>query len=47
MSYDKVYKVICGEDEEVLREYRDYIDDIMLMKELAVILNKKENKVEV
>lgn len=47
MSYDKVYKVICGEDEDVLKEYRDYIDDIMLMKELAVILNKKENKVEV
>lgn len=44
MSYDKVYKVICGEDEEVLREYRDYIDDIMLMKELAVILNKKRKQ---
>ena len=44
MSYDKVYKVICGEDEEVSREYRDYIDDIMLMKELAVILNKKRKQ---
>lgn len=44
MSYDKVYKVICGEDEEVLREYIDYIDDIMLMKELAVILNKKRKQ---
>lgn len=42
MSYDKVYKVICGED--VLKEYRDYIDDIMLMKELAVILNKKRKQ---
>lgn len=44
MSYDKVYKVICGEDEDVLKEYRDYIDDIMLMKELAVILNKKRKQ---
>lgn len=44
MSYDKVYKVICGKDEEVLKEYRDYIDDIMLMKELAVILNKKRKQ---
>ena len=44
MSYDKVYKVICDEDEDVLKEYRDYIDDIMLMKELAVILNKKRKQ---
>lgn len=41
MSYDKVYKVICGEDKDVLNEYKEYTSDIMLMKELAVILNKK------
>lgn len=44
MSYDKVYKVICSEDKEVLREYRDYISDIILMKELAIILNEKRTK---
>ena len=41
MSYDKVYKVICNEDDIVLKEYKEYISDIMLMKELAIILNKK------
>lgn len=41
MSYDKVYKVICNEDDMVLKEYKEYISDIMLMKELATILNKK------
>ena len=41
MSYNKVYKVITREDEEVLEEYKDYIEDIDLMHELAIILNKK------
>lgn len=41
MSYDKVYKVICNEDDIVLKEYKEYISDIMLMKELAIILNQK------
>lgn len=41
MSYDKVYKVICNEDDMILKEYKEYISDIMLMKELAIILNKK------
>jgi len=40
MSYDKVYKVIIG-DKTVLKEYKDYVSDIMIMKELAEILNKK------
>lgn len=44
MSYDKVYKVICNEDKKVLNEYKEYIPDIMLMKELACILNKKRIK---
>lgn len=44
MSYDKVYKVICNDDEKVLKEYSDYINDIMLMKELAIILNKKRKQ---
>lgn len=41
MTYEKVYKVILGEDEEVLEEYKDYIQDIALMKELAAILNAR------
>lgn len=41
MSYNKVYKVIKREDEEVLEEYKDYIEDIDVMHELAIILNKK------
>ena len=44
MSYDKVYKVICNDDEKVVKEYSDYINDIMLMKELAIILNKKRKQ---
>lgn len=44
MSYDKVYKVICNEDENVLKEYKGYIEDIMLMKELALILNKRRKE---
>ena len=44
MSYDKVYKVIIGEDKEVLEEYKDYISDIILMKKLAVILKNKRKK---
>lgn len=41
MSYNKVYKVIKRQDDEVLQEYKDYIEDIDLMLELAKILNKK------
>jgi len=41
MSYNKVYKVITREDEEVLEEYKEYIEDIDLMHELAIILNRK------
>ena len=44
MSYEKVYKVLNNQDEEVLKEYKDYIDDIFLMKELALILNKKRRE---
>lgn len=41
MSYNKVYKVIKREDEEVLEEYKEYIEDIDVMHELAIILNRK------
>lgn len=41
MTYDKVYKVLINEDEEVLKEYKPYKDNIFLMRELASILNKK------
>lgn len=38
MSYDNVYKVIKGEN---VKGYMEYKDDIMLMRELAMLLNKK------
>lgn len=38
MSYDNVYKVITGEN---VKGYMEYKDDIMQMKELAILLNKK------
>lgn len=41
MSYNKVFKVLNNEDKVVLNEYKDYIDDIKVMAELASILNKK------
>lgn len=42
MSYEKVYKVITNqEDEELLKEYGEYKQDLLLMEELAQILNKK------
>lgn len=44
MSYDKVYKVILNQDEEVLKEYKEYKDDIFLMKQLSQILKNKRQK---
>ncbi len=41
MTYEKVYCVLTNSNENVLKEYKDYVDDIFLMKELADILNKK------
>ena len=42
MSYDKVYKVISNtEDEETKKEYANFKEDLLLMKELAKILNEK------
>ena len=41
MSYNKVYKVLNREDEKVLKEYKDYVDDLEVMRELATILNNK------
>lgn len=41
MTYDKVYKVLNLEDMSVLEEYKNYEQELFLMKELALILNKK------
>ena len=41
MTYDKVYKVLTLEDMDTLNEYKEYEQDLFLMKELALILNKK------
>ena len=42
MSYEKVYKVITNqEDEELIKEYGEYKQDLLLMEELARILNDK------
>lgn len=35
MTYEKVEKVLNGEDEEVLKEYAPFKEDIFLMRELA------------
>ncbi len=43
MTYDKVTKIIEG-DKELRLEYADIVDDIMLMKKLAGILNKRRVK---
>lgn len=45
MSYDKVYKVISGQiDESLEKEYGIYKEDLLLMEELAKILNEKRKK---
>lgn len=41
MTYEKVYKCIMKSDEKVLEEYKDFLDDIALMQEMAAVLNKK------
>ena len=41
MSYDNVYKVIKGEN---VKGYMEYKNDIMLMRELAMLLNKKRTE---
>ncbi len=43
MTYEKVYKCITKSDKRVLNEYKDYIDDINVMVELASILKEKRN----
>ena len=45
MSYDKVYKIISGQiDENLEKEYGIYKEDLLLMEELAKILNEKRKK---
>ena len=41
MSYTNVYKIITGQDEEVLKRYEKYITNFKLMEELAHILKDK------
>ncbi len=41
MTYDKVYKVLTNSDINVVKEYSKYIEELSLMKELALILNNK------
>ncbi|MDD3303705.1 MAG: ribonuclease R [Clostridia bacterium] len=45
MTYDKVFKVIENTDEEVNNEYKPYIADILVMKELAILLNNKRREI--
>lgn len=44
MTYEKVEKVLDNSDKEVLKEYKEYISDLMLMKELAEKLKKNRKK---
>ncbi len=44
MTYDKVYKVFTNSDDSVIEEYKPYISDIFVMKELAQILNNKRKQ---
>lgn len=41
MSYTNVYKILQRSDEEVLKEYEDYIEFFDLMQELAQLLREK------
>jgi ribonuclease R len=41
MTYEKVYKCIMKSDNKVLEEYKNFLDDIALMQEIAGVLNKK------
>ncbi|MBR5227231.1 MAG: ribonuclease R [Clostridia bacterium] len=45
MTYEKVEKVLKNEDKKVLKEYKNFIPDILLMQELSKILreNRKKN----
>ncbi|MEG1705720.1 MAG: ribonuclease R [Clostridia bacterium] len=44
MTYEKVYKCIMKSDEKVLEEYKEYLKDIDLMKEIALVLNKRRTE---
>jgi len=45
MSYHDVQKILDNSDEQVVKKYKDYIDNFKLMEELALILKnrRKEN----
>lgn len=44
MTYDKVNKVLKKSDEDVTLEYKDFISELFLMEELALILRKRREK---
>lgn len=44
MSYTNVQKILSGDDEEVLDEYKEYTDFFRLMEELAAVLREKRMK---
>ena len=44
MTYEKVFKVLNCEDLEVLKEYKEYEQNIFLMKELAEVLKKRRKE---
>ncbi len=41
MTYTDVQKILDKSDEKVLNKYKNYIDDLKLMEELAIILKNK------
>ena len=41
MSYEDVYKVFEKSDENILKEYSEYVNDLEIMRELATILKQK------
>ena len=43
MTYTAVNKILDGSDAEVMKRYRDLIEDFKLMKELADILRAERN----
>ena len=44
MTYEKVFKVLQKSDENVLNEYNEFIEQIHLMKDLAILLRKRRKK---
>lgn len=41
MTYENVYKALENTDEDVVKEYSEFLPDLKIMKDIAKILNKK------